>query len=203
MVEAKEIAERYPEPCPFCSISAAYPPHTTASSASAGEQKPDRELLDCIPSSAAVEPARVEPAAFIVLSAPRVMAFLDILPMTRGHLLVTTREHRGKVQDVEGLEGRDVGFWLPLLAKTVARVTGVTDYNLVQNNGARAAQVVPHVHFHIIPRPPRMPELKNKSWTMFGRGQREDLDDDEASKLVEEMRSVLREEVKKLGKSRL
>lgn len=126
--------------------------------------------------------------------------------MTRGHLLVTTREHRGKVQDVEGLEGRDVGFWLPLLAKVVVKVTGVTDYNIVQNNGARAAQVVPHVHFHIIPRPPKMPELKNKSWTMFGRGQREDLDDDEASDLVEEMRRVLREEVETLGhagKSRL
>lgn len=66
--------------------------------------------------------------------------------------------------------------------------------------------MVPHVHFHIIPRPPKMPELKNKSWTMFGRGQREDLDDDEASELVEEMRRVLREEVKMLGhagKSRL
>lgn len=28
-----------------------------------------------------------------------------------------------------------VGFWLPVLAKVVARVTGTTDYNLVQNNG--------------------------------------------------------------------
>ncbi|KAK0647726.1 Hit family protein 1 [Lasiodiplodia hormozganensis] len=115
--------------------------------------------------------------------------------MTRGHLLVTTREHREKVQDVEGLEGRDVGFWLPLLAKTVSRVTGVTDYNIVQNNGARAAQVVPHVHFHIIPRPSQMPELQNKSWAMFGRGQRDDLDDDEAGRLAEELRMVLREEV--------
>lgn len=89
------------------------------------------------------------------------------------------------------------------MAKTVARVTGVTDYNIVQNNGARAAQVVPHVHFHIIPRPPKMPELKNKSWTMFGRGQREDLDDDEAGNLAEELRSVLKEELERLGKSRL
>lgn len=27
------------------------------------------------------------------------------------------------------------GFWLPLLAKAVVKVTGVTDYNIVQNNG--------------------------------------------------------------------
>lgn len=42
-----------------------------------------------------------------------------------------------------------------------------------------------------------MPELRNKSWTMFGRGQREDLDDDEAARLAGELRNVLREEVGK------
>ncbi|KAK7535765.1 uncharacterized protein J3D65DRAFT_626193 [Phyllosticta citribraziliensis] len=94
-----------------------------------------------------------------------------------------------------GEEGRDLGFWLPLLAKTVAAVTGVSDYNIVQNNGARAAQVVPHVHFHIIPRPASLPALQNKSWTMFGRGQREELDDAEAAALAAGMRDVLRVEV--------
>lgn len=34
---------------------------------------------------------------------------------------------------------------------------------------------------------------------MFGRGQRDDLDDDEAGRLAEELRRVLREEVEKLG----
>ena len=65
--------------------------------------------------------------------------------------------------------------------------------------GARAAQVVPHVHFHIIPRPETMPESKNKSWTMFGRGQRDDLDDEEGAKMAGEMRRVLREEVEKMS----
>jgi hypothetical protein len=92
------------------------------------------------------------------------------------------------------------GFWLPLLARTVAAVTGVSDYNIVQNNGARAAQVVPHVHFHIIPRPPTMPEIKNKSWTMFGRGQRDDLDEGEGAGMAREMRRVLRGEVERVQK---
>jgi hypothetical protein len=47
-----------------------------------------------------------------------------------------------------------------------------------------------------------MPEIKNKSWTMFGRGQRDDLDDDEGSKMAGEMRRVLKEEVEKMGKGR-
>lgn len=119
--------------------------------------------------------------------------------MTRGHLLVTTRQHKVKVADMGVVESREIGFWLPILARTVAKVTGVTDYNIVQNNGARAAQVVPHVHFHIIPRPESMPEIKSKSWTMFGRGQRDDLDDEEGSKLAGEMRRVLRAELEKMG----
>lgn len=64
--------------------------------------------------------------------------------------------------------------------------------------GARAAQVVPHVHFHIIPRPETMPQIKSKSWTMFGRGQRDDLDDEEGASLAAEMRRVLREELEKM-----
>jgi len=59
--------------------------------------------------------------------------------------------------------------------------------------------VVPHVHFHIIPRPETMPEIKNKSWTMFGRGQRDDLDDEDGSKMAGEMRKVLGEEVSKMS----
>lgn len=44
-----------------------------------------------------------------------------------------------------------------------------------------------------------MPEIKNKSWTMFGRGQRDDLDDDDGRKMAEEMRRVLREEIEKMS----
>lgn len=50
--------------------------------------------------------------------------------------------------------------------------------------GAQAAQIVPHVHWHIIPRTDgRVPELSAKSWTMFGRGQRDELDEEDGTKL--------------------
>jgi hypothetical protein len=45
-----------------------------------------------------------------------------------------------------------------------------------------------------------MQELKNKSWTMFGRGQRDDLDDEDGAKLAAEMRAALRAEVEKMKK---
>lgn len=64
--------------------------------------------------------------------------------------------------------------------------------------GARAAQVVPHVHFHIIPRVGDVPEVKARSWTVFGKGQREDLDEDDAEVLVTRMRVRLGEEVERV-----
>ncbi|MCJ1411195.1 hypothetical protein MMC19_005283 [Ptychographa xylographoides] len=74
----------------------------------------------------------------------------------------------------------------------------VGDWNIVQNNGARAAQVVPHVHFHIIPRPGDVPEIKNRSWTVFGKGQREELDEEEAEDLVKGMREQLALEIERV-----
>lgn len=81
---------------------------------------------------------------------------------------------------------------------------------MVQNNGVRAAQVVPHVHFHFIPRYPegrRPPSKKSKentfeikSWKMFGRGQREELDDEEALVLAQKIREALKHEVEALEK---
>lgn len=60
---------------------------------------------------------------------------------------------------------------------------------MVQNNGAAAAQVVPHVHYHLIPRPEiRASGRMSESFTMFGRGTRQDLDEDEAENLAAEIR---------------
>ena len=64
--------------------------------------------------------------------------------------------------------------------------------------GARAAQVVPHVHFHIIPRVSDVPEVKARSWTVFGKGQREDLDEEDAEVLVKRMRVRLGKEVERV-----
>lgn len=81
----------------------------------------------------------------------------------------------------------------------MTRATGVQDWNVVQNNGAAAAQVVPHLHFHLIPRPEiRASGRFSESFTMFGRGVREELDEGEAEalagKLRGEVKAVMEEE---------
>ncbi|ESZ97014.1 glycerol dehydrogenase Gcy1 [Sclerotinia borealis F-4128] len=166
--------------CPFCSIASNYP---TSSSLS--------------------NPDLTSPSAFVVLSTPLCMAFLDIMPLSPGHLLVTTRKHNEKISDVSEEEARELGEWLPRLSRVLAKVTGVWDWNIVQNNGAAAAQVVPHVHFHIIPRPGLTPELRNRSFTMFGRGQRSELDEEEAEVLAAQLREELGREMGGTGKGKL
>lgn len=84
-----------------------------------------------------------------------------------------------------------------VLSAAVSRATGIKDWNVVQNNGAAAAQVVPHCHFHVIPRP----ELRDKraerfTSTMFGRGQRGELDDGEGEVLAGEIRRAVGEVLK-------
>jgi histidine triad (HIT) family protein len=42
---------------------------------------------------------------------------------------------------------------LPRLCRAVVAVTGVKEYNVLENNGEGAHQAIAHVHFHIIPKP--------------------------------------------------
>lgn len=44
-----------------------------------------------------------------------------------------------------------------------------------------------------------MPDLKARSWTMFGRGQREELDDDDGIKIAAAIRKELDGALKEMG----
>lgn len=80
------------------------------------------------------------------------IAFMDINPANPGHALAVVKEHWPTVHD---LPDAVLG---PLLAtaQRVARAVEVSlspaGINLVQANGPGAAQSVPHVHIHVVPR---------------------------------------------------
>jgi histidine triad (HIT) family protein len=85
----------------------------------------------------------------------RVLAFLDISPLTRGHTLVIPKEPAETLGELSDESAAALGRVLPRVCRAVIAATGVTQYNVLQNNGASAHQAVFHVHFHIIPRPNR------------------------------------------------
>ncbi len=81
-----------------------------------------------------------------------VLAFLDIGPLSDGHLLVIPKEARAQIHELSDESAAALGRVLPRLARAVMAATGATAYNILQNNGAAAHQAVMHVHFHIIPK---------------------------------------------------
>ncbi|MEO0321394.1 MAG: HIT family protein [Myxococcota bacterium] len=82
-----------------------------------------------------------------------VLAFLDIGPLAKGHVLVIPKEEVATVAELTDEASAAIGRVLPRLCRAVMRVSGCDEYNILQNNGPRAHQAVFHVHFHIIPKP--------------------------------------------------
>lgn len=82
----------------------------------------------------------------------RVLAFLDINPLSRGHVLVIPKEPAETLDQLSDESAAAIGRVLPRLSRAVLAATGARHFNVLQNNGAPAHQAVFHVHFHIIPR---------------------------------------------------
>ena len=81
-----------------------------------------------------------------------VLAFLDITPLSPGHTLVIPKEAVATLDLLSDESSAAIGRVLPRIARAVLAATGATAFNILQNNGASAHQVVLHVHFHIIPK---------------------------------------------------
>jgi histidine triad (HIT) family protein len=82
----------------------------------------------------------------------RVLAFLDIAPLSRGHTLVIPKQPAVTLEELSDESAAAIGRVLPRICRAVLRATGATEYNVLQNNGPAAHQAVMHVHFHIIPK---------------------------------------------------
>lgn len=82
----------------------------------------------------------------------QVLAFLDVGPLSDGHTLIIPKVHYETVDQMTGDAGAACGRIIPRLSRAVREATGVSAWNVLQNNGRQAHQAVNHVHFHIIPK---------------------------------------------------
>ena len=82
----------------------------------------------------------------------KVLAFLDVFPLSAGHVLVIPKEAAATLDQLSDESAAALGRVLPRLSRAVLKATGATAYNVLQNNGVAAHQADFHVHFHIIPR---------------------------------------------------
>lgn len=80
------------------------------------------------------------------------LAFLDIQPLAKGHVLVVPKTHHAHLQDMPK-EGADA-LWhaVHALVSRVETALQAEATTVAVNNGRAAGQEVPHVHVHVVPR---------------------------------------------------
>ena len=80
------------------------------------------------------------------------IAFMDINPVTRGHLLVIPRRHSRDLLDIEPEDLAATMRTAQVVAAKAARALGADGFNVVNNCGSTAGQTVFHFHVHVVPR---------------------------------------------------
>jgi histidine triad (HIT) family protein len=82
----------------------------------------------------------------------RTIAFMDISPATRGHLLVVPREHSRDLLEIDERDLEAVARMAQKMARRVHDRLGADGVNLLNARGSAAWQTVFHFHMHVIPR---------------------------------------------------
>lgn len=80
------------------------------------------------------------------------LAFMDIAPVSKGHTLVIPKFHCDPIVNAPPDALQSVILTVQKIARAQIKGLGAAGLNITQANGALAGQVIPHVHFHVIPR---------------------------------------------------
>ena len=130
---------------------------------------PEKDCIFC-----AIGSGRAD--ASVVHEDETVVAFMDLNPVTRGHLLVVPRTHAVGFEDLDPETGQHVwavGHELArALRRSAIRAEGI---NVLVCDGEVAFQTVFHFHLHVIPR------TRGDGWTLVPDVEERDrtlLDDD-------------------------
>lgn len=89
--------------------------------------------------------------AKMVYQDEQVLAFYDIKPKAKVHILIVPRKHIASVNHVE-LEDQTLLGSLFLAARKIAEEQGIAEkgYRLMINTGSGAGQIVYHLHMHLL-----------------------------------------------------
>ncbi|MFH1029784.1 MAG: HIT family protein [bacterium] len=114
-----------------------------------------------------------------------VCAFLDIMPVNKGHILVVPREHFENIFSTPENVLCKIISVIKKITPAILKAVGAEGFNLGVNNGRVAGQIVEHLHFHIIPRF-RSDTLKLWEGGAYESGEAEEL----TEKMVEEIKKL-------------
>ncbi|HKU50371.1 MAG TPA: HIT family protein [Nitrososphaera sp.] len=80
------------------------------------------------------------------------LVIMDKYPINIGHTLVIPTKHYDNLLQMPAAEVGRLYSLVPAVAKAVVAAVAADGFNVGQNNGIAANQIVPHVHVHIVPR---------------------------------------------------
>lgn len=81
-----------------------------------------------------------------------VLGFMDVMPVTKGHVLLIPKQHRENIFEMSSEEASHLFAAVPKVATAMKEAFQPAGMNLLQNNGGFAGQAVFHFHLHLIPR---------------------------------------------------
>ncbi len=82
----------------------------------------------------------------------KTLAFLDIAPVNYGHTLVIPKKHYVNLEEINAEELAAVIKTVKKVGQALKQGLGIEGYNVQLNNDPVAGQIIPHLHFHLIPR---------------------------------------------------
>jgi histidine triad (HIT) family protein len=77
---------------------------------------------------------------------------MDKYPINVGHTLIVPKRHYDNILQMPLGEVGKLYSLVPAVAKAVVSAVKADGFNVGQNNGIAANQIVPHVHVHVVPR---------------------------------------------------
>ena len=80
------------------------------------------------------------------------LAFLDKYPINYGHSLLVPKDHFNTILEMPTSLVGEMYSMVPQLSKAIITTIDGNGFNVSQNNGRSANQIIPHVHVHIVPR---------------------------------------------------
>ena len=87
-----------------------------------------------------------------VLDEERVVAFMDINPSNKGHMLVVPKNHAENIFEIPESDLVALIKAVKRCAKAVKEALNAEGVTILQLNGKASDQIVPHLHIHVIPR---------------------------------------------------
>jgi histidine triad (HIT) family protein len=79
------------------------------------------------------------------------LALLDAFPLKEGHILIISKAHKTKVQELGKEENNDIFSTLHFLTNHIEKTVESNSTLIAIHNGKEAGQEIPHVHIHVIP----------------------------------------------------